>query len=126
MATIVIMFPASGVPIIVNNEQRARGDENIYWKIHSLNTAVEKVRIAFAKGTDYFDDGSGGLTNEVTVSLRRQAYDVDKYIGMGDACTHGIAPQHSGKDKYLVEGLTSARMTVPGASDDPKIIVEWP
>src|SRR5207247_1867868 len=122
---IVITFPSSGSPTVVLHEQRARGDENIYWRIHSLNTAVEKVRISFAKGADYFDDGSGGMTNEATVSLRPQAYDVAKYIGMGDGCLHGIAPKHSGEDKYSVTGLTSASLTVPGAAVDPKIIVEW-
>ena len=46
MATIVITCPSSGSPTVVLHEQRARGDENIYWRIHSLNTAVEKAREA--------------------------------------------------------------------------------
>src|SRR5438093_1218470 len=108
MATILVVFPSSGDPIVIRYETNVRCGEIIYWSVFSLNTAVQRVSIQFQSGVNYFLDGSGILTNSTDEPLDPQPYDSTKYTGMGQGCVRGVSPRYSAKttDKYSVIGLT--------------------
>ena len=139
MADIEIVFPSNGdKPFVTRESQAVLENQRVTWEITSYNKAVQRVKIEFKSGTDFFDSPHTP-SNEINEPLHEYSGAPAQPIWRREI--YGRAPdfRNTTEDfteaemkggacracKYTVSGL-EANGGATGAVNDPKIVIARP
>ena len=113
MTSIHVVFPKTGDPIVVHENEAVLEGNDVFWHVRSDNPKVESVKIEFQ--TDFFPNKPTDRHFYVQA--------LQSLGGRRHGKVYGTAPA-AATLKYTVKGLDSGGATVTKL--DPKIVVAKP